>query len=102
MDKAADCNNLNYWIGGKKPVINDELAYEGKGDGWTEEDVIGAVLGAFIGGGYASTGYKSGAKIGHYFTGNFDASEHSASDNLLYLRNIINSKQPRPEDVALS
>jgi hypothetical protein len=60
MDKAADCNNLNYWIGGKKPVVNDELAYEGEGDGWSGEDVIGAILGSFVGGGYASTGYKSG------------------------------------------
>jgi hypothetical protein len=86
---AADYNILNYWIGGKKPVINDELAYEGEGDGWEEEDVIEAHLGAFAGGGYGSTGHKPAGKVGHYFSGNFDASEHHSADNLQWMREII-------------
>jgi hypothetical protein len=86
---AADKQDLNYYIGGRRPVINDELAYEGEGDGWLEEDVLEAFLGAFMGGGYGSTGYKTGHKLGHYFGGNFSAGEHSASDNLLWFREQI-------------
>ena len=86
---AADKNNLNYYIGGKKPVINDELAYEGAGDGWEENDVIEAFLGAFLGGGYGSTGFKSGHKLGHYFAGNFSPEEHSSSDNLQWFREQV-------------
>jgi hypothetical protein len=87
---AADYNILNYWIGGKKPVINDELAYEGAGDGWKENDVIEAHLGVFAGGGYGSTGHKPASKTGHYFSGNFDASEHLSADNLQWMQKIIN------------
>lgn len=86
---SADKMDLNYWIGQRKPIFNDELAYEGKGDGWLEEDVLEAFLGAFLGGGYASTGYKSALKRGHYFSGDFNASEHSAADNLQWFRQII-------------
>jgi hypothetical protein len=38
LHSAADFIDKNYWIGGRKPVVNDELAYEGAGDGWSEED----------------------------------------------------------------
>jgi len=86
---AADKINLNYYKGDKKPVINDELAYEGAGDGWLEGDVLEAFLGAFLGGGYGSTGYKSGHKLGQYFGGNFNAANHKASDNLRWLRQQI-------------
>jgi len=87
---AADFVARNFRIGGaNKPVIDDELAYEGQGDGWTEEDVIEAHLGAFLGGGYGTTGYKPANKKGHYFYGNFKASEHRSADNLLWLRQII-------------
>ena len=89
LNTAADYNNLNYWIGGAKPVFNDELAYEGNGDRWTEEDVLEAVLGAFIGGGYASSGYKPARKEGHYFAGNFNPKDHTAIDNLLWFRQAI-------------
>ncbi len=89
---AADKQNLNYYIGGGRPVINDELAYEGEGDGWLEEDVLEAFLGAFLGGGYGSTGYKSGHKLGHYFAGNFSDTEHSVSDNLLWFRQQIDAE----------
>ena len=101
--------------GGDKPVINDELAYEGAGDRFTEEDVVESHLGAFLAGGYASTGYKSstgragapipasvqvslgadglkpGEKLGQYFAGNFDAAEHTAADNLKFLRETIDA-----------
>ena len=89
---AADKTDLNYYKGACKPVINDELAYQGPGDGWLEEDVLEAFLGAFLGGGYGSTGYKSGHKLGHYFAGNFDPGEHGASDNLLWFRQQIDDE----------
>lgn len=72
-----------------KPSINDELSYQGAGDGHSELDTIESHLGAFLGGGYASTGYKPGNKLGQYFIGNFDAREHTAADNLRYLRQVI-------------
>ena len=86
---AADWVARNYAIGGNVPVIDDELAYEGAGDGWSEADVIESHLGAFLGGGYGTTGHKPGNKQGHYFWGHFKASEHRAADNLLWLRQII-------------
>ena len=86
---AADWVSRNHAIGGNVPVIDDELAYEGKGDGWSEADVIESHLGAFLGGGYATTGHKPASKRGHYFFGNFKASEHKAADNLLWLRRAI-------------
>ncbi len=67
-------------------MIDDELAYEGKGDGWREADVIESHLGAFIGGGYGTTGHKPASKKGHYFHGDFHASEHKAADNLKWFR----------------
>lgn len=89
LKKAAETNQRNYLIGGGKPVINDELAYEGKGDGWSENDVIEALLGAFAGGGYGSTGFKPASKAGHYFAGNFSAKEHTSADNLEWFRHKI-------------
>jgi uncharacterized protein DUF5060/uncharacterized protein DUF4038 len=86
---ATDWVARNHAIGGKVPVIDDELAYEGKGDGWSEADVIESHLGAFLGGGYGTTGHKPAGKQGHYFWGNFKASEHRSADNLLWLRKVI-------------
>jgi hypothetical protein len=86
---AADWVSRNHAIGGYVPVIDDELAYEGAGDGWSEADVIEAHLGAFLGGGYGTTGHKPANKQGHYFWGRFRASEHQAADNLLWLRQMI-------------
>ncbi len=87
---AADVIWRNYWIGDQKPVINDELAYQGDGDGWREEDVIEAMIGAFMGGGYGSTGFKHPkTKQGHYFSGAFSVDEHTAADNLKWMRDII-------------
>jgi hypothetical protein len=90
MHTAADFVSRNFLVGGSnKPVIDDELAYEGKGDGWSEADVIEAHVGAFLGGGYGTTGHKPASKKGHYFHGNFKASEHKSADNLLWLRRVI-------------
>ncbi len=86
---AADWVARNHAIGGNVPVIDDELAYEGAGDGWSEADVIEAHLGAFLGGGYGTTGHKPAGKRGHYFLGTFNAQEHKAADNLLWLRRLI-------------
>jgi hypothetical protein len=86
---AADWNWRNHAIGGHVPVMNDELAYEGAGDGWSEADVIESHLGAFLGGGYSTTGHKPANKQGHYFWGNFKPEEHLAVDNLAWLRQVI-------------
>ena len=72
-----------------RPTVNDELSYQGDGDKHSEADTIEAHLGAFLGGGYGSTGFKSGIKIGHYFWGDFDPSEHSAAPALKWLRETI-------------
>jgi len=74
-----------------KPTINDELSYEGRGDKHTEGDTIESHLGAFLGGGYGTTGEKPGSKTGQYFRGNFDPSEHTAADNLKWLRETIDA-----------
>ncbi len=71
------------------PVVNDELSYEGKGDQHSEQDTIESHLGAFLGGGYASTGEKPGSKLGQYFRGKFDPWEHASADNLAWLRQQI-------------
>ncbi len=91
---AADFIEKNYWIGGgNKPVIDDELAYQGEGDGWSEADVIEAHLGVFLGGGYGTTGFKHPkTKQGHYFWGAFKPEEHTAADNLQWFRKIVDEK----------
>ena len=91
---ATDWIRRNHLIGDNIPVIDDELAYEGAGDGWSEEDVIESHLGAFLGGGYGTTGHKPANKKGHYFWGAFDASEHLAADNLAWLRQTIDENIP--------
>jgi hypothetical protein len=73
----------------RKPTINDELSYEGAGDKHSEQDTIEAHFGAFLGGGYATTGEKHGQKLGQYFWGHFDAGKHTAADNLGWLRETI-------------
>src|SRR5262249_51737263 len=72
-----------------KPTIDDELSYEGDGDKHSEQDTIESHLGAFLGGGYGSTGLKTANKIGHYFWGAFDPNEHTSADNLKFLRETI-------------
>jgi hypothetical protein len=74
-----------------KPTVNDELSYQGKGDKHTEHDTIESHLGVFLGGGYGTTGEKPGNKLGQYFKGCFNPSEHTAADNLKYLRRIIDT-----------
>ena len=71
------------------PTVNDELSYEGKGDKHTEHDTIESHLGVFLGGAYGTTGEKPGNKLGQYFRGRFNPAEHTAADNLKYLREII-------------
>jgi len=77
--------------GGDRPVINDELGYEGKGDRFTRDDVIEGHLGAFLGGGYGTSGYKPASKKGHYFWGGFKPREHTAAAHLAWLRKQIDS-----------
>lgn len=90
LPEACDLALHNFYMGGgNMPVVNDELAYQGKGDKWSEADVVEAFLGAFMGGAYASTAYKSGSKLGNYFEGDFDAEEHTAADNLRWMREKI-------------
>jgi len=73
------------------PTVNDELSYQGEGDKHTEEDTISSHLGTFLGGGYGTTGHKPANKEGHYFSGKFDPAEHTAADNLLWLRQTIDA-----------
>ncbi len=89
LDRAADAARRSFVLGGGKPVVNDENAYQGGGDRFSKEDTIEGCLGTFLGGGYPTTGYKPGAKVGHYFWGGFDPDEHTASKHLVYLRNYI-------------
>ena len=48
-----------------------------------------SILGAFLGGGYGTTGWKPGNKLGHYFWGKFDPAEHTAAEHLGWLRDVI-------------
>lgn len=87
---SADTVGASYRAGGAdRPVVNDELSYEGAGDKHGEDDTIESHLGAFLGGGYGSTGHKSGNKLGQYFAGNFDPAGHTSADNLRWLRETI-------------
>jgi hypothetical protein len=74
-----------------KPTMNDELSYQGDGDRHTGHDTIEAHLGAFLGGGYGSTGFKPGNKLGHYFWGKLDPTEHTAAVSLGWLRERIDA-----------
>lgn len=76
----------------RKPTVNDELSYQGHGDQHSQQDTIESHLGAFLGGGYGSTGYKSAQKLGQYFWGRFDPSEHSAAASLRWLRTVIDAQ----------
>ncbi len=75
----------------EKPTVNDELSYQGEGDKHSEADTVEAMLGAFLGGGYGTTGFKPASKEGQYFWGNFDAKEHSAAPHLKWLREQIDA-----------
>ncbi|MCS6866044.1 MAG: DUF5060 domain-containing protein [Gemmataceae bacterium] len=75
-----------------RPTINDELSYQGDGDKHSEADTLAAHLGAFLGGGYGSTGYKTAEKKGHYFWGGFNPEEHTAAVGLKFLREVIDQK----------
>lgn len=75
-----------------KPTIDDELSYQGAGDKHSELDTIESHLGAFLGGGYATTGEKRGSKLGQYFWGGFDPRVHTAADNLQFLRRVIDGE----------
>ena len=74
-----------------KPTVNDELSYQGEGDRHSEGDTIESHLGTFLGGGYGTTGWKYGNKLGHYFWGTFKPEEHTAADNLQWLRQTIDA-----------
>jgi len=91
LDTSADVIARNVARGGGVPVINDELGYEGRGDRFSRDDVIEGHLGAFLGGGYGTTGFKPTSKTGHYFWGGFTPSEHTAAPHLAYLRKIIDT-----------
>ncbi len=95
LSDSADAVATNFGRGGSdRPVVNDELSYTGAGDGHSEADTIEAFLGAFIGGGYATTGYKTGSKTGEYFDGGFNAAEHLAADNLAWFADRVDEKIP--------
>jgi hypothetical protein len=90
LGRAADFLARNHARGGgDKPLIDDELGYEGRGDRFSRDDVIEGHLGAFLGGGYGTTGWKPASKKGHYFWGAFTPSEHTAAKHLAWLRAAI-------------
>jgi hypothetical protein len=90
LAESADAIARSHALGGgNKPVINDELGYQGDGDGFSRDDVIEGHLGAFLGGGYGTTSFKPAAKKGQYFWGRFNAAEHSAAPHLGWLRTVI-------------
>lgn len=103
LDKSADYTAKNFARGGHTPVVNDELGYQGKGDGFSREDVVEGHLGALLGGGYGTTGFKPAAKKGQYFWGAFDADEHTAAQNLGWLARAIDAEisfwQMQPVDM---
>ncbi len=80
------------WKNRLKPTINDELSYQGEGDRHSGEDTVEAHLGAFLGGGYGTTGYKPGNKTGQYFSGGFNPAEHTAAVGLRWLREVIDAE----------
>jgi hypothetical protein len=92
---AADANRRTWENPGgrprNKPTVNDELSYQGEGDKHTEGDTVESHLGAFLGGGYGSTGEKHGNKLGQYFWGKFDPATHSAAEHLKWLRERIDA-----------
>lgn len=96
MPVAAD-TITSVWKGAEgkgprnRPTIDDELSYQGEGDRHSEGDTIEALTGAFLGGGYGTTGWKPGNKLGHYFWGKFDPAEHTAAASLNYLRQVIDA-----------
>ena len=89
LPQAADSAARNFAPGGNKPIVNDENAYQGKGDGFSEADTVEGCLGTFLGGAYASTGEKYGEKLGQYFWGGYDPAAHSAAPRLGYLRDYV-------------
>jgi Domain of unknown function (DUF5060)/Protein of unknown function (DUF4038) len=96
LAEAADTIN-QVWKNGDgagprdKPTIDDELSYQGDGDQHSEADTVEAHLGAFLGGGYGTTGWKPANKLGQYFWGNFNAAEHTAAPHLKWLREQIDA-----------
>ena len=92
LAKSADFIARNVARGGGVPVVNDELGYEGGGDKFSRDDVIEGHLGAFLGGGYATTGFKPASKRGHYFWGGFNPDEHTAARHLAWLRKAIDTR----------
>ena len=91
LAKSADLIARNVARGGGVPVVNDELGYQGQGDKFIRDDVIEGHLGAFLGGGYGTTGHKPASKRGHYFWGGFSPQEHTAARHLAWLRTVIDA-----------
>jgi hypothetical protein len=89
IPEAADAAAGSQRLAEGRPLVNDENAYQGDGDGFSEEDTIEGCFGTFLGGGYPTTGEKYDNKLGQYFWGGFDAGEHSAADNLGLMRHYI-------------
>lgn len=92
LPSAANPITSNYAVTpANMPVFNDETGYEGAGDNYSEADILEGHMGVFAGGGYPCTGYKGVPKEGQYFQGGFNSTEHSACDNLKYMREAINT-----------
>ena len=83
LSRAADAITSDYGNNGRKPALNDENGYDP--DEATELDVIEGITGSFAGGGYGTTGNKTGSKKGGYFWGHEAVGtrivDHPSADN---------------------
>jgi MYXO-CTERM domain-containing protein len=67
LSMAADAIGADHAAGNAKPAINDENGYDPNES--STEDVLEGIAGSLAGGGYGSTGHKTGSKQGGYFWG---------------------------------
>ena len=85
---CADAMLQDWNDGGRKPGINDENGYD-PGES-SEAEVLEGILGSFAGGGYGSTGHKTGSRQGGYFWGfrsqGWTIAQHPSADNLGWMR----------------
>jgi hypothetical protein len=88
---AADAVQADLANNQGKPAVNDEIGYDP--DETPTPDVLEGIVGALAGGGYATTGHKTGFKTGGYFWGHAASggsiSEHPSADNLGFLRDKV-------------
>jgi hypothetical protein len=87
LDAAAGFLAANFDRAGRRgPIFAEPILYEGPADRAGRDDVLEATLGALMGGGYASTGYKEASERGPYFWGRFSPTQMTSAAPLAWLR----------------